>query len=230
MAEENKTAMFQNYKLLPHFVVWSVFFLLLSNVTAGKPVDVFGTPLPIAVFYFPVVYVISDVLTEVYGYAVARRVLWYTLGSAIMAAFILHLVVTAPPAASFANNEAFSIVLGTAPRFTLASIIAMFAGDITNNYILAKMKILSKGGNPSGRFVLSTLGGELVNTALFFVIGLWGIIPPELMLGSILFGAAAKTLVEIVLLPVTLRIVKRVKRIEGIDHYDVNTNFNPFKF
>jgi len=130
--------MIQNYKLLFHFVIWNIFFVLVCLPTAGKMVDFFGTPISVAIFYFPFVYIISDVMTEVYGYAVARRTLWYTIFAQIFATLIFTLVLIAPPAVSFTANDAFDTVLGAAPQITIFGTLAIFCGDVTNNYILAK--------------------------------------------------------------------------------------------
>ena len=222
--------MIQNYKLLFHFVIWNIFVALVCLPTAGKMIDIFGQPVSVGILYFPFIYVISDLMTEVYGYAVARRTLWYTLVAQFAATLIFMVVLFLPPSDSFANNEAFNIVLGAAPQITLFGTIAIFAGDITNNYILAKLKVFAQGRYISLRLVLSTLGGQFVNTFIFFTFGLWGILPIEALVKSIILGTILKTGVEIIALPLTLRLIQWVKKVEGIDHYDTDTNFNPFKF
>ncbi len=222
--------MIQNYKLLFPFVIWNIFFVLVCLPTAGKMVDFFGTPISVAIFYFPFIYIISDVMTEVYGYAVARRTLWYTIFAQILAAIVFTIVVNVSPAESFTANDAFTTVLGAAPQITIFSTIAIFCGDVTNNYILAKMKLWTKGTLTSLRLVVSTIAGEGVNTAIFFTFGLWGFLPLDVLIQSIILGTLLKTAVEIVLLPATLRVIKYVKKVENIDHFDTDTNFNPFKF
>jgi uncharacterized integral membrane protein (TIGR00697 family) len=217
------------FKLFHHFAIWSVFFLLISNITAGKMVDFFGIPAPISLLCFPFIYIISDLLTEVYGYAAARKVLWYTTIAAIVSALYFQLVVIFPPSSTFGHNEAYQTVLGTAPQIAAAGIFAVFVGEITNNYIVAKMKLYFKGRYLRLRLVLSTLAGQFVNTAAFFIFGLWGILPVDALVSSILFGTMLKTAVEIVMLPVTVCVINKVKKIEGIDHYDVKTDFTPFK-
>lgn len=221
--------MLQNYKLLHHFVIWNIFFALICIPTAGKMVDVFGTPLSISIFYFPFVYIVSDILTEVYGYAIARRALWYTLATQILAVVIFQLVLAAPPSTVFTAQDSYAAVLGASPQLVAFGMLAVFSGDIANNFILAKMKLHSHGGSPGARFVVSTLAGETVNTAVFYIFGLWGMIPLENVWASVLLASLAKTVVEVIALPLTLRIVAWVKRVEGIDHYDRDTDFNPFK-
>lgn len=221
--------MFQNYKLLHHFAIWSVFFVVVSTVTGGKLVDVFGVPLSITVFYFPIIYVIADVLTEVYGYAAARRIVWYTLAARVASGAIFYLVAIAPISSASSAGPAFEQVFSQAPLIAIGGALAIFVGDITNNYVLAKMKVWTKGKFQSARLVTSTVAGELTNSAVFYGVGLSGVLPPDRLIAAILMATLAKTLVEIVLLPLTKYVIAKVKRIEGVDHYDRNTNFNPFK-
>lgn len=210
-------------------VIWNIFFLLVCIPTAGKIVDVFNIPVSVAIFYFPFVYIIADILTEVYGYAAARRALWYTLIAQTAAMLIFQGVVYAPPSVSFAENAAFQTVLSSAPQIVIFGTVAVFLGDIVNNFVLAKMKVWTKGRNMAARFVVSTALGQLVNTAIFFIFGLWGFLPIDMLLKSILTAALLKTLVEIIMLPVTIKIVKKVKEIEGVDYFDKGTDFNPLK-
>lgn len=164
-------------KFLNLIILFDVSFAIVSIPTAGKLIDVMGIPLSISVYYFPFVYIFADVLTEVYGYAVARRVLWYcTFAQALMIA-IFEFVIYYPPSAVMTNNQSYVDVLSAAPRLVFFGALAMSSGDITNNYVLAKMKVWTKVRYMSGRFVMSTLRGQTVNTAVFYVFGLWGLIP-----------------------------------------------------
>lgn len=221
--------MFQRYKLLHFFTMWSIFTIVIVTITAGKLVDVFGVPISITVFYFPFIYIVADILTEVYGYSVARRVLWYTLGARIISALIFWLVANAPPSEAFQNNDAFMKVLGVAPQIALGGTISVFAGDIVNNYILAKMKVWCKGQYQKARLVISTFAGEFTNTAFFYGLALYGIMPLDNLVIAVVVGSLTKTLVEIVMLPITLKIIAHVKKVEGVDHYDTHTDFNPLK-
>jgi queuosine precursor transporter len=128
------------------------------------------------------------------------------------------------------NNQSYVDVLSTAPRLVLFGTLAMFAGDIANNYVLAKMKVWTNGRYISVRFVTSTLCGQIVNTAVFYIFGLWGLIPPRLLTKSIVVASVAKVSVELILLPITLRASLWLKRIENVDYFDKGTNFNPLKF
>lgn len=222
--------MINQYKLLFHFTIWNLIFAILCIPTAGKLVDIMGVPLSISIFYFPFVYIISDIVTEVYGYAAARRVLWYTIIAQVAAVLVFQFVVYYPPSAVFTDNEAFTLVLKAAPKLVLFGTLAVFLGDIANNFVLSKMKLWFEGKYMSGRFVVSTLIGQLVNTAVFYCFGLWGILPLENMFESILIASLAKILVELVMLPLTIFLTKKVKKIEHVDVYDKDTNYNPLKF
>jgi uncharacterized integral membrane protein (TIGR00697 family) len=220
----------QNYKFLNQIVLWNVFFAIICIPTAGKLIDVMGIPLSISIYYFPFVYIFADILTEVYGYAVARRVLWYCIFAQLLVIAIFEFVIFYPPSAVMTNNQSYLDVLSTAPRLVFFGTLAMFAGDIANNYVLAKMKVWTNGLYISARFVTSTLCGQIVNTAVFYVFGLWGMIPTRVLAKSIVVASLTKISVEFLLLPVTLRVSSWLKRIENVDYFDNATNFNPLKF
>jgi uncharacterized integral membrane protein (TIGR00697 family) len=220
----------QNYKFLNHIVLWNIFFAIICIPTAGKLIDVVGTPLSISIYYFPFVYIFADILTEVYGYAVARRVLWYCVSAQVLTIVIFEFVILYPPSAVMTNNQSYVDVLSAAPRLVLFGTFAMFAGDIANNYVLAKMKVWTNGGYISARFVTSTVCGQLVNTGVFYIFGLWTLIPPRLLTKSIVIASLTKVSVELILVPVTLKVSLWLKRIENVDYFDRATNFNPLKF
>jgi uncharacterized PurR-regulated membrane protein YhhQ (DUF165 family) len=143
---------------------------------------------------------------------------------------IFQFVIFYPPSVVMKNNQSYVDVLSTAPRLVLFGTLAMFAGDIANNYVLAKMKVWTNGRYISARFVLSTLCGQSVNTAVFYVFALWGIMPKSALTTSIIVASLAKVSVELILLPVTLKISLWLKRSENVDFSDNTTNFNPLKF
>ena len=220
----------QNYKFLNHIVLWNIFFAIICIPTAGKLIDVVGTPLSISIYYFPFVYIFADILTEVYGYAVARRVLWYCVSAQVLTIVIFEFVILYPPSAVMTNNQSYVDVLSAAPRLVLFGTFAMFAGDIANNYVLAKMKVWTNGSYIWARFVTSTLCGQMVNTAVFYIFGLWRLIPLRLLTRSILVASLTKVGVELILLPITLKVSLWLKRIENVDYFDRATDFNPLKF
>jgi hypothetical protein len=189
-----------------------------------------GIPLSISIYYFPFVYIFADILTEVYGYAIARRVLWYCIFAQLLGIVIFEFVIFYPPSAVMTNNQSYVDVLSAAPRLVLFGTLAMFAGDIANNYVLAKMKVWTNGRYISARFVTSTLCGQMANTAVFYIFGLWGMIPTSVLAKSILAASFTKVGVELLVLPVTLKVSLWLKRIENVDYFDRGTNFNPLKF
>jgi uncharacterized PurR-regulated membrane protein YhhQ (DUF165 family) len=128
------------------------------------------------------------------------------------------------------NNQSYVDVLSAAPRLVLFGTLAMFAGDIANNYVLAKMKVWIDGRYISARFVTSTLCGQTVNTTVFYIFGLWRTIPDRVLTKSIVVATLIKVSVELIFLPVTLRISLWLKRMENVDYFDRATNFNPLKF
>jgi queuosine precursor transporter len=217
------------YKYLGAIIYVYITFQLVSDVTAGKIVDLFGLTVSATALYFPVTMIISDVLTEVYGYAHARRALWIVLGASVTAGLVYQLVMFLPPAAGFDANDAYSRVLGQVPRVLLGGWIAIFIGDTANNYVLARMKVLTRGRWLWLRTIASTFIGQGLNTVLFYVIALGGVIATDLLVASIVSGWLLKTVVEAVFTPLTYAVVNWLKRAEGIDHFDVDTDFNPLK-
>jgi hypothetical protein len=216
------------YRLLTLFLTLNVAFQLISDATAGKIVMLFGVGVSVTVFYFPLVYIISDVVTEVYGYAVARTILWYTLIASVLAGALYQVAIIIPAAPFFEHGPAYNAVFGIVPRVLAGGWIAVFCGDIVNNYVLAKLKILTQGRWLWMRTIGSTIIGQLVNTTVFYAVALSGVLPGITLVKAILAGWLLKTLVEIVFTPLTYLVVNAVKRVEGVDMFDRNTNFNPF--
>jgi hypothetical protein len=182
------------------------------------------------VLFFPISYVFGDVLTEVYGYARARRVIWAGFAGLGFASFMAAVVIALPPAPFWAHQGAYEVVFGATWRIVAASMIAYFCGEFVNSFVLAKMKILTKGKWLWTRTIGSTVAGEAVDSALFYPLAFYGsgIIPDE-KLPLIMFAQfLGKVGVEVVLTPVTYKIVGFLKRAEREDYYDRRTDFNPF--
>ena len=218
----------KQYKYLGILTVLYVTMQLVSDVTAGKIVQLLFFPVSVTALYFPLTYIFADVLTEVYGYACARRVLWTVLLSSFLAGCLYQLVVYLPPAPGFTANDAYVQVFGQVPRTLIGSWIAVFVGESLNNWAMAKMKVWTQGKLLWSRLIGSTVIGQFVNTALFYTIALLGVLPMSLLINSILSGWLIKVLVEVALVPVTYRIVARLKAVEHEDYYDRDTDFNPF--
>ncbi len=199
--------------------------LLISNVAAvkligfGPDVEVFGFPaLPIitdgGALLFPLTYIFGDVLAEVYGFRGARRAIFIGFGVSVLAALTFLLVGIAPPAADWPNQEAFDAILGFVPRIVVASLIGYIAGQLLNALVLVKLKERAPDGSLWSRLLGSTLVGEAADTALFCVIAFGGIVTGMTLLNYILVGYVYKVLVEILLLPVTYRVIALVKKHE----------------
>lgn len=218
----------KEYKFLGLFTILYIVFQLVSDVTAGKIVQLGPFAVSVTVLYFPITYIIADVLTEVYGYAEARKVVWYVFFSSVIAGLIYWLVAVLPPSPVFDANDAFVRVLGQVPRILVGGWIAVWVGGMLNDYVLAKMKVLTKGKFLWMRTIGSTIIGEGVNTLFFYTIALYGIIPTDLLVVSVLSGWLLKVLIEIIFTPVTYIVVNKLKKVEQEDYYDKDTNFNPF--
>ncbi|HEX8579519.1 MAG TPA: queuosine precursor transporter [Allosphingosinicella sp.] len=212
-----------------------VTILLLSNVLgAGKVAAVdlpfFGTqPFGAGILFFPISYVIGDVLTEVYGYARARRCIWAGFGALTFMAAMSWVVVALPPHATWQGQAAYETVFGQVPRIVLASIIAFWAGEFANSYVLAKMKLWSEGRHLWARTIGSTFVGQGIDSLIFYPLAFWGVWENATLLKVLLIQWALKVGWEAVLTPFTYAVVGFLKRREGVDVYDRGTDFTPFK-
>ena len=212
-----------------------VTILLLSNVLgAGKVavIDLPGIgswPFGAGILFFPVSYVIGDILTEVYGYARARRCIWAGFGALLVMAFMAWVVVALPPADTWQGQAAYEQVFGQVPRIVLASIIAFWAGEFVNAYVLARMKIWTRGRHLWSRTIGSTLVGQGVDSLIFYPLAFYGVWDNETLLIVLATQWVLKVGWEAVLTPVTYAVVGWLKRREGIDVYDEGTDFTPFR-
>lgn len=204
--------------------------VLLITQTIAQKIAAFG-PLSISagVILFPISYIFGDILTEVYGYARARRVIWIGFGSSALMAVVYWIAVWLPPADGWADQEAFAKILGFVPRMVLASLLAYWAGEFTNSYILARMKIFTKGRHLWTRTIGSTLIGQAVDTVVVMIVAFAGVLSPRLLVSVGVSIYIVKVAYEVVATPLTYLVVYRLKRIEGIDTYDIHTDFNPFR-
>jgi uncharacterized integral membrane protein (TIGR00697 family) len=212
-----------------------VTILLLSNVLgAGKvaTVDLPGIgawPFGAGILFFPVSYVIGDILTEVYGYSRARRCIWAGFGALLFMAFMAWVVVALPPAPGWEGQAAYEQVFGQVPRIVLASIVAFWAGEFANSYVLARMKVMTKGRHLWSRTIGSTVVGQGIDSLIFYPLAFWGVWDNQTLLVVLLTQWALKVGWEAALTPVTYGVVGFLKRREGIDVYDRGTDFTPFR-
>jgi|SRR5579863_7573749 len=206
----------------------NVTFLLTSDFTGARIIGVYGVGVSVTVLYFPITYLIGDLVTEVYGYSHSRRVIWISMLCSLAGSAIAGGQLAVPAASFFDADAAYRRVFSPSLTISAAGILAFFAGDICNSFVLAKLKIWDRGKRLWIRFVASTIVGEGVNTVLFYCIALHNVLPQQLLLRGVLVGWAIKVIVEVVMLPASYRAVRFLKRAEAVDHYDYDTNFNPF--
>jgi queuosine precursor transporter len=212
-----------------------VTILLLSNVIgAGKVATVtlpgIGPwPFGAGILFFPISYVIGDVLTEVYGYARARRCIWAGTAALLFMALMSWVVVALPPADTWHGQDAYEAVFGQVPRIVLASIAAFWAGEFANSLVLAKMKLMTGGRHLWTRTIGSTVVGQAVDSLIFYPLAFWGVWDPDTLLVVLVTQWALKVGWEAALTPATYAVVGFLKRREGIDVYDRGTDFTPFR-
>jgi uncharacterized integral membrane protein (TIGR00697 family) len=213
-----------------------VAILLLSNIIgASKPSYVtlpggtewsFGA----GVLFFPISYIIGDVLTEVYGYARARRVIWTGFAALAFMAFMAFVVVSLPPAKGWPGQPAYEFVFGNSWRIVAASMVAFWAGEFANSFVLARMKVLTQGRHLWTRTIGSTVVGQGLDSVIFYPLAFYGLAgwPPEQLMQVVLSQWAIKTAWEAALTPVTYLVVGALKRREGVEVFDEGTDFSPF--
>ena len=217
-----------SFKYVNLLLALNVTLLLVSDFTGSRIISVSHVGVSVTVIYFPLTYLIGDLLTEVYGYAVSRRVVWISMLCSVVGSAVAGAQLLVPAATFFSADPAFQTIFRPGLVVAIAGLIAFFAGDICNSYVLAKMKIWNSGRYLWARLVASTVAGEGVNTALFYGIALHGVLPGRLLGRAVMMGWMLKVLVEVIMLPVTYRVVRVLKHLEDIDYYDRGTNFNPF--
>ena len=208
-----------------------VAILLLSNVIgAAKLASLWGYTFGAGILFFPLGYVIGDVLTEVYGYARARRCIWAGFAALIFMAFMSWVVVSLPPAEGWTNQPAYEAVFGQVPRIVFASVVAFWAGEFVNSIVLAKLKVLTQGRYLWTRTISSTVFGQGVDSLLFYPLAFWGASgwTNDAVLTVMVTNWALKVLWEVLLTPVTYAVVGYLKRKEGVVVFDEGTDFTPF--
>lgn len=219
----------KQYRYYEFVMAAFVCVLLCANlIGASKIASVGGFTFGAGVLFFPVSYIFGDVLTEVYGYARARRVVWAGFAAMVFASFMSWCVLSLPPAEGWPHQAAFETVFAATPRIVVGSIVAFFCGELCNSFVLAKMKILTKGKFLWMRTIGSTVVGEGVDSLIFYPVAFYGIWSNELLLKVLLSNYCIKVLWEAVITPFTYLAVNALKRAEQEDYFDYNTDFNPF--
>ena len=220
------------HKHLAQFgMVW-VAIMVLTLFSASKTINIFGAEFVVAIIAYPLTYIFSDIFTEIYGYRVSRKIVWTGFGSLILVATLGYIYTLIPASPNFTDQASFNLIFQAAPGLVACFIAGFFAGDLINSFVLAKMKVALFGKYEELRYVVSTFFGQLADNTIAFTgvyVILSGFYPlviiPTLIISSVIFC----TLVEIIMLPITKRVISWIKEKEGIDTYDHGTNFNPFK-
>lgn len=217
------------HKYLGIFGMLWVTVLLVGVFTSLKTFHLWGFVFSVGVIAYPFVYIFNDIFTEVYGYRVARKIIWTGLVSMLLAT-VLTSIYSYVPSPGFEYNDAFNLIFRAAPIIAIGSIISFFAGELTNSYTVAKMKILTNGKHEPARLVLSTFFGQTVDNFIFFFTAFYfagwytlGEVLP-LVASTVIFCTAW----EIIALPITRKVIKIIKQKEGLDTYDHGTKFSPF--
>lgn len=218
----------RQFKYLESLILIFVVVLLISNLVAQKICRIGPLTLSGAELLFPITYIFGDIFTEVYGYAASRRAIWTGFFASALLSIMGAIIVALPPAPGWQNQAAFATVFSFIPRLVAASLIAYWAGEFTNSYVLAKMKLLTRGRWLWTRTVGSTITGQAVDTTIVVLIAFWGHAPGRLLFSLIVSAYVAKVAYEVLATPLTYAIVGGLKKSEQIDAYSDHANFNPF--
>jgi queuosine precursor transporter len=218
--------------LSPLYVFFGILFtacLLISNIVSVKLIQLGPWIITAGVIVFPISYIINDVISEVWGYRKARFIIWCGFAMNLLAIIVYTISIKMPPAPIWKRQEGFSLVLQNTPRLAFASLVAYLVGSFINSLVMSKMKLKSHGRQFSLRAIVSTLFGESCDSLLFISIAFAGNVPSSILFEMIVIQVILKTLYEIVVLPVTIQVVKAVKKKEGTEIFDENISYNPFK-
>lgn len=226
----------KHYRYYDLIMAAFVTVLVCSNLIGPAKVTQIDVPLfgtltfGAGVLFFPISFIFGDILTEVYGYAASRRVIWAGFAGLAFASLMAWMIVALPPAPFWENQHEYEVAFGSTWRISLAGLIAFAVGEFVNSFVMAKMKVWSAGRHLWQRTITSTVFGEAVDTVMFVPLAFWntGVIPNDKI--PLVIGAqiVAKILVEVVFTPLVYKVVAFLKRAEHEDYYDTHTNFNPF--
>jgi len=218
----------KQYRYFDVLVAIFVAVLLISNLSSIKILNLWKFTFDGGTILFPLSYIFGDILTEVYGFRRSRRVIWLGFFSALLMSLVLFIVQILPPASDWPNQEAFEALLGPVPRIVIASLLAYFVGEFSNSITLSILKIRTKGRFLWVRTIFSTIVGEGIDTLVFCMIAFYGTLPDDVLWAIILSNYIFKCGVEIILTPVTYKIVNFLKKEENTDVYDIGVTYNPF--
>lgn len=200
-------------------------FLILANILEVKIVDLGFMTATGGLIVFPMSYIINDCIVEVYGFRLARLTIWLGFFMNLLSVILIHIAIALPADVSWQGQDAFVATFGSSARILMASFVAMICGSMVNAYVMSKMKLGQQGRNFSLRAVASTLFGETVDSLVFFPIAFYGVLPNTTLIALICTQAGMKTAYEIVVLPLTVRVVRYLKRKEELDVYDYKVSY-----
>lgn len=222
----------KNLVSVPFMVLGIVFCvcLIAANLLETKVVQFGSLSVTAGLLVFPISYIINDCIAEVWGFRKARLIIWMGFLMNFMVVLLGQVAIALPAAPYWEGEEGFNFVFGLAPRIAAASLTAFLAGSFTNAYVMSRMKVMSHGKGFSLRAIVSTLFGEGIDSVIFFPLAFGGIIPFNELIMLMLTQVVLKTLYEIIILPVTIRVVKYIKRVDNSDVYDENISYNILKF
>ncbi|MDY3069600.1 MAG: queuosine precursor transporter [Parabacteroides sp.] len=221
----------KNLVSIPYMLLGILFnvCLVAANLLETKVIQIAGITATAGLIVFPISYIINDCISEVWGFRKARLIIWSGFISNFLVIAFGNLAINLPSAPFWEGEEAFNFVFGLAPRIAFASLLAFLIGSFLNAFVMSKLKLYHKGKYFSIRAVLSTLVGETADSIIFFPIAFAGLIPANELLAMILIQASLKSLYEIIILPITVRFVNYVKKIDGSDVYDNKISYNILK-
>jgi uncharacterized integral membrane protein (TIGR00697 family) len=216
------------YKYLDSFITLFVVVLLISNIIASKFFAIGPLRVSAAQVLFPITYIFGDIFTEVYGYSASRRAIWHGFFASFILVALSFIAVEIPPAPEYKDQTAFVTIFKPVGRIVVASLLAYWCGEFANSFTLAKLKLLTKGKYLWTRTIGSTVVGQAVDTTVVMFAGFYGTRPLGVILKLIVSGYLIKVIYETVMTPATYAIVNFLKRTEGVDYFDYETDFNPF--
>lgn len=214
------------------FMLLGVLFsvcLIASNLLETKIIQIGGITATAGLLVFPLSYIINDCIAEVWGFRKARLIIWCGFAMNFLVVLFARLAVALPAAPFWPGEESFNFVFGLTPRIVIASLLAFLAGSFLNAYIMSRMKVAARGKHFSVRAIVSTLFGETADSLLFFPLAFGGLIPVGELCGMIVIQAVLKSLYELAVLPVTVRVVRYIKKTECTDVYDEGISYNIWK-
>ena len=203
--------------------------LLIANILAVKIIMIGPWAAPAGIMIFPVAYILNDVIAEVWGYKKARLIIWSGFTMNLLMVLFFSLAIILPPAAFWTGQSGFAQTVGSTPRIVFASIMAYLTGSFLNALIMSRMKIRHKGKNFGVRAIVSTFAGETADSFIFISVAFAGLFPVRALIIMVVTQALLKTLYEIIVLPLTGRVVAWVKKTENQDVFDYSVSYNPFK-